>query len=51
MLVNPLKDLLNAFVIGVVNRLVTVTTVENQHFEPWEPVPERAPNLGRSSTD
>jgi hypothetical protein len=25
--------------------------VENQHFEPWEPVPERAPDLGRSSTD
>jgi len=36
MLVNPVKDLLDAFVIGAVNRLVTVATVENQHFEPWE---------------
>jgi hypothetical protein len=34
MLVEPVKDLLDAFVIGVVNRLVTVATVENQHFEP-----------------
>ena len=34
MLVNPVKDLLDAFVIGAVNRLVTVATVENQHFEP-----------------
>jgi hypothetical protein len=46
MLVEPVKDLLDAFVIGVVNRLVTVATVENQHFEPGVPVPERAPELG-----
>ena len=36
MLVNPLKDLLDAFVIGAVNRIFTVATVENQHFEPWK---------------
>ena len=36
MLVEPVKDLLDAFVIGAVNRLVTVATVENQHVEPWE---------------
>ena len=35
MLVEPVKDLLDAFVIGAVNRLFTVATVENQHFEPW----------------
>ena len=34
MLVNPVKDLLDTFVIGAVNRLLTVATVENQHFEP-----------------
>jgi hypothetical protein len=36
MLVKPVKDLLDAFVIGAVNRLFTVATVENQHVEPWE---------------
>lgn len=36
MLVEPIKDLLDAFVIRAVNRLFTVATVENQHFEPWE---------------
>ena len=36
MLVNPLKDLLDAFVIGAINRIFTVATVENQHFEPWK---------------
>ena len=36
MLVEPVKDLLDPFVIGAVNRLLTVATVENQHFEPTE---------------
>ena len=34
MLVEPVKDLFDAFVIGAVNRLLTAATVENQHFEP-----------------
>jgi hypothetical protein len=46
MLVEPVKDLLDAFVIGVVNRLVTVATVENQHFNQGAPLPKRAPGLG-----
>jgi hypothetical protein len=36
MLVKPVKDLLDGFVIDAVNRLFTVATVENQHIEPWE---------------
>jgi hypothetical protein len=44
MLVEPVKDLFDAFIIGAVKRLVTVATVESQHFKPWESLlPERAP--------
>ena len=48
MLVEPVKDLLDAFVIGAVNRLVTVATVENQHVAP---LPERAPELVVAGTE
>ena len=46
MLVNPVKDLLDAFVIGAVNRLLTVATVENQHFEPWSTVAGESAGVG-----
>ena len=46
MLVEPVKDLLDAFVIGAVNRLVTVATVENQHFEPEGTVAEESAGVG-----
>jgi hypothetical protein len=35
MLPQPGKDLIGAFAIAAVNRLVTVATVEGQHFESW----------------
>jgi hypothetical protein len=46
MLVEPVKDLLDAFVIGAVNRLVTVATVENQHFEPGGTVVGESAGVG-----
>ena len=46
MLVEPVKDLLDAFVIGAVNRLVTVATVENQHFEPGGTVAGESAGVG-----
>ena len=46
MLVEPVKDLFDAFVIGAVNRLLTVATVENQHFEPGGTVVGESPGVG-----
>jgi hypothetical protein len=46
MFVEPVKDLFDAFVIGAVNRLVTVATVENQHFEPGGTVAEESAGVG-----
>ena len=46
MLVEPVKDLFDAFVIGAVNRLVTVATVENQHFEPGGTVAGESAGVG-----
>jgi hypothetical protein len=33
MLIKSSKDLSGTFIIGAINRLLTVGTVENQHFE------------------
>ena len=46
MLVEPVKDLFDAFVIGAVNRLLTVATVENQHFEPGGTVAGESAGVG-----
>jgi hypothetical protein len=45
MVVEPVKDLFDAFVIGAVNRLLTVATVENQHFEPVGTVAGETPGV------